>query len=118
MLLNISAWPVPGPCASRMMVPSSMFQSTSALISCSSPCARSASIQPRMSPNAIGVRSTARSSFRVWNMSEILIGSCYFVFTRNRSVGGAISVTRSRTSALLDSGASVISRGSSRAVQA
>src|SRR5580700_4569037 len=38
--------------------------------------------------------------------------------TPNRSAGGAISVTRSRISGLLASGASVISRGSSRAVQA
>src|SRR6185312_15538726 len=36
----------------------------------------------------------------------------------NRSVGGAISVTRSRTSFLLESGASCISRGCKRAVQA
>src|ERR1051326_749801 len=36
----------------------------------------------------------------------------------NRSAGGAISVTRSRSNGLLASGASVISRGSSRAVQA
>ena len=36
----------------------------------------------------------------------------------NRSDGGAISVTRSRTSFLLGSGVSVIWRGSSRAVQA
>ncbi len=36
----------------------------------------------------------------------------------NLSAGGAISVTRSRTSRLLESGASTISRGSSRAVQA
>jgi hypothetical protein len=35
-----------------------------------------------------------------------------------RSAGGAISVTRSRTSVLFGSGATVISRGSSRAVQA
>jgi hypothetical protein len=42
-------------------------------------------------------------------------GKSYF---RNRSVGGAISVTRSRMSGLLESGAKIISRGSSRAVQA
>ena len=36
----------------------------------------------------------------------------------SRSPGGAISVTRSRTSGLLESGASSISRGSSRARQA
>jgi hypothetical protein len=36
----------------------------------------------------------------------------------NRSAGGAISVTRSRSSGLLDKGASVIARGSRRAVQA
>src|SRR5262245_51388831 len=36
----------------------------------------------------------------------------------NRSAGGAISVTRSRTSFLLDSGASCISRACRRAVQA
>ena len=36
----------------------------------------------------------------------------------SRSAGGAISVTRSRSSGLLESGARVISRGSSRAVQA
>src|SRR5262245_43463088 len=36
----------------------------------------------------------------------------------NRSAGGAISVTRSRMSFLFGSGVSVISRGSSRAVQA
>jgi hypothetical protein len=36
----------------------------------------------------------------------------------NRSLGGAISVTRSRMSFLFGSGVSVISRGSSRAVQA
>ena len=44
-----------------------------------------------------------------------------FTFARhfnNRSAGGAISVTRSRTSGLLESGAMLISRGSSRAVQA
>ena len=61
MLLNSSALPVPGPCASRMMVPSSMFQSTSASISSSSPCARSASIQPRMSPKAVGLRRAVMS---------------------------------------------------------
>ena len=42
--------PVPGPCASRMMVPSSIFGSTSASISCSSPADLSALIQPRRSP--------------------------------------------------------------------
>src|SRR5262249_32258563 len=42
----------------------------------------------------------------------------WFQRAENRSAGGAISVTRSRTSRLLESGASVISRGSSRAVQA
>src|SRR6266567_3327256 len=57
MLLNNMAGPVPGPCASRMMVPSSMFQSTSASISCSSSWALSAAIQPRRSPNATGFRS-------------------------------------------------------------
>jgi hypothetical protein len=36
----------------------------------------------------------------------------------NRSAGGAISVTRSRTSALFESGLTVISRGSRRSVQA
>jgi hypothetical protein len=36
----------------------------------------------------------------------------------NRSLGGAISVTRSRMSFLFGSGVSVIVRGSSRAVQA
>src|SRR5262245_52527999 len=56
MLLNRIALPVPGPCASRMMVPSSTFQSTSASISCSSPPAFSAAIQPRRSPNARGLR--------------------------------------------------------------
>ena len=40
-----------------MMVPSSMFQSTSASISCSSPAALSAPIQPRRSPKATGCRS-------------------------------------------------------------
>src|SRR5262245_6750276 len=68
MLLKMSALPVPGPCASRMMVPSSMFQSTSALISLSSPCALSAAIQPRRSPKAAGFLSTDISSVRVWNM--------------------------------------------------
>src|SRR5262245_25012918 len=68
MLLNRSALPVPGPCASRMMVPSSMFQSTSASTFCSSPSASSAAIQPRMSPKAVGLRSTAIFSLRVWNM--------------------------------------------------
>src|SRR6516162_6931604 len=57
MFLKMSALPVPGPCASRMMVPSSMFQSTSAPISTSSPCALSAAIQLRRSPNATGFRS-------------------------------------------------------------
>src|SRR5262249_48630760 len=42
----------------------------------------------------------------------------FFSFTENLSAGGAISVTRSRTSVLFDKGVSVISRGSSRAVQA
>src|SRR6185503_16254980 len=42
----------------------------------------------------------------------------YFSFGAKRSAGGAISVTRSRTSGLLESGATRISRGSSRAVQA
>src|SRR5262249_37803708 len=73
MLLNSSAWPVPGPCASRMIVPSSMFQSTSALISVSSPCALSASIQPRRSPKAVGLRSTDIWSFRVWNIVVVLL---------------------------------------------
>src|SRR5262245_12775788 len=68
MLLKMSALPVPGPCARRMMVPSSMFQSTSALISASSPCASSAAIQLRRSPKATGLRSTDMSSGRVWNM--------------------------------------------------
>ena len=36
----------------------------------------------------------------------------------NRSPGGAISVTRSRTRALFDSGSTVISRASRRSVQA
>jgi hypothetical protein len=39
-------------------------------------------------------------------------------YLENRSAGGAISVTRSRTRRLLESGASVIVRASSRAVQA
>src|SRR5712671_1950011 len=43
MLLNSNAGPVPAPCASRAIVPSSMFQSTSPLIS-------------RMSPYATGFR--------------------------------------------------------------
>src|ERR1044072_9698160 len=68
MLLNRRALPVPGPCANRMMVPSSMFQSTCASISCNAPCAASASIHPRRSPNAVGFRSTDMCSFRVWNM--------------------------------------------------
>src|SRR5262249_883801 len=70
MLLKMSALPVPGPCASRMMVPSSMFQSTSASISASSPCALSASIQPRKSPKATGLRSTDRSSGRAWSITD------------------------------------------------
>jgi hypothetical protein len=70
MLSNTSALPVPGPCASRTMVPSSRFQSTSAPISASSPSALSAAIQPRMSPKAVGLRSTVMSSFRVWNMAR------------------------------------------------
>src|SRR2546422_6622877 len=41
----------------RTIVPSSMFQSTSAAISCSSPAAFSAAIQPLRSPNATGFRS-------------------------------------------------------------
>src|SRR5258705_12326420 len=45
----------------RTMVPSSVFQSTSALTSCSSPSARSASIQRLMSPNAAGLRSSSIS---------------------------------------------------------
>ena len=102
MLPNSSAGPVPGPCAIRVMVPSSMFQSTSASISRSSPAAFSAFIQLRMSPKATGFRSSSH----------------HFSFMANRSAGGAISVTRSRTSLLFDSGASVIVRGSSRAVQA
>jgi hypothetical protein len=69
MLRNSMALPVPGPCASRMIVPSSRFQSTSALISVSSSCALSAAIQARMSPKATGVRSTDMSSFRVWYMA-------------------------------------------------
>ena len=102
MLLNSSAGPVPGPCAIRVMVPSSTFQSTSASISRNSPADFSAFIQLRMSPKATGLRS-------------VLI---IFPSPANRSAGGAISVTRSRTSFLFGSGATVISRGSSRAVQA
>src|SRR5215471_6378053 len=68
MLLKRSALPVPGPCASRMTVPSSMFQSTSPLISASSPCALSAAIQPRRSPKTAGLRSTAISWGRVCSM--------------------------------------------------
>ena len=102
MLLNSSAGPVPGPCASRVMVPSSMFQSTSASISRNSP-ARFERLHP-----AAHVAEGDGFSF----------DRHHFSFTANRSAGGAISVTRSRTSFLLDSGASRISRGSSRAVQA
>src|SRR5215471_13639140 len=65
MWLKMSALPVPGPCASRMTVPSSMFQSTSASTACNSPCASSALSQPRRSPKATGVRSTAIWSLRV-----------------------------------------------------
>src|SRR5207244_1018126 len=74
MLLKMSALPVPGPCASRMTVPSSMFQSTSASISASSPCALSASIKPRKSPKATGFRSAEMASVRAWNMNESLAG--------------------------------------------
>src|SRR5262247_2440394 len=70
MLLKMSALPVPGPRASRMMVPSSMFQSTSASISASSPCALSALIQPRKSPKETGLRSAAISSVRAWNITD------------------------------------------------
>src|SRR5882757_4667608 len=62
MLLKSSAGPVPGPCAIRTMVPSSVFQSTSALTSCSSPSARRASSQRLMSPNAAGLRSSSIST--------------------------------------------------------
>src|ERR1043165_2373794 len=57
MFLNSSAGPVPGPCAMRVTVPSSTFQSTSASISRNSPAAFSAFIQLRMSPKATGLRS-------------------------------------------------------------
>src|SRR5437763_1457109 len=69
MLLNRSARPFPGPCASRIMVPSSIFQSTSALISCSSPCACSALIQPRRSPKTTGLRSMG-GSFQIRSYSS------------------------------------------------
>ena len=49
---------------------------------------------------------------------RLAFGGHHFSFTAKRSAGGAISVTRSRTSFLFGSGATVISRGSSRAVQA
>src|SRR5215510_7086064 len=65
-----------------MIVPSSMFQSTSAPISVSSPCALSASIQPRRSPNAVGLRSTDIWSFRVWNMVVVsTLGHVHFQMT-------------------------------------
>src|SRR5262245_61637131 len=57
MLANSSAGPVPGPCATRVMVPSSIFQSTSASISRNSPAVFSAFIQLRISPKATGLRS-------------------------------------------------------------
>ena len=47
----------------------------------------------------------------VWKFSNMS-------YLPHRSAGGAISVTRSRTSVLLDNGVSTISRGSRRAVQA
>ena len=53
-----NAGPVPGPCAIRVTVPSSTFQSTSASISRNSPANFSAFIQLRMSPKATGLRST------------------------------------------------------------
>jgi hypothetical protein len=52
----------------------------------------------------------------VARMSEATSGAG--VYEPNRSLGGAISVTRSRMSFLFGSGVSVIWRGSSRAVQA
>ena len=63
MLLNSSAGPVPGPCASRMIVPSSIFQSTSPSISLSSPAAASAAIHPRRSPKAVGFVRVHRHPF-------------------------------------------------------
>src|SRR5262245_58616473 len=54
MLLNISAGPSPLPNALRVTVPSSQSQSTSTSMSWISPSRRSASIQPRMSPNGAG----------------------------------------------------------------
>src|SRR5262249_9472898 len=58
MFLNSSAGPVPGPCAMRVTVPSSTFQSTSASISRNSPADFSAFIQLRISPKATGFRCT------------------------------------------------------------
>src|SRR5262245_2327878 len=57
MLLNSSAGPVPGPWARRVIVPSSTFQSTWALIRCNSPAASRAIIQPRRSPKVTGFRA-------------------------------------------------------------
>src|SRR5262249_13930736 len=98
MFLNSSALPVPGPCARRMMVPSSMFQSTSASTSLSSPCARSAAIQPRRSPKAVGLRSTDMCSFRVCNMALTLAfeprGSFLESLCRGRDLGDEVAHER------------------------
>src|SRR6266852_6570237 len=98
MLPNSSALPVPGPCARRMMVPSSMFQSTSAAISWSSPCALSAAIQPRRSPKAVGLRSTDMSSFRVCNIALTLEfeprGSSVESLRRRRDLGDEVANER------------------------
>src|SRR5262249_39180490 len=64
------AAPVPAPRSRRMRVPGSLFQSPSPSISASSPCALSASIQPRKSPKATGLRSADMSSLRTWNMND------------------------------------------------
>jgi hypothetical protein len=71
-------------------------------------------ITPESGPWTVSEECRPRASGHV--MTRINVVDSYE--SVKRSVGGAISVTRSRSSFLLESGASVISRGCRRAVQA
>ncbi len=59
-----------------------------------------------------------RRSPRAWRGGTGLALMTGAPYALNRSAGGAISVTRSRTTALFESGVTVISRASRRSVQA
>src|SRR4051794_4714821 len=87
MLLNSSAGPVPGPCAMRVTVPSSTFQSTSASISRSSPADFSAFIQLRISPKATGFRCTVISGSPV----SVLVPSLGRSFGPEGFAGGSLA---------------------------